>query len=667
MKNPGKRVICLALALCLLLSMSVVGHAVSPTPYSGMSESYKGSVYYENLMKVNLGDNQITNLVNVAVSQLGYTEGASKNDLDGENSGERKNYTEYGRRLDKNGYAWCCAFVSWCIRMAGIPESVMPNTHAGCSNFVQSLCNNYGGVWHDIDSGYKPKVGDILFYQSMGGNYTYYVESARDANGVPYKSSHVGIVVSDYDPSTGKFGVIEGNGPGYVRYLERGLYVKGQMADGSYTNALLGVVTPAYTTGTGSGYDGEKVDESLVVTLTVPTDPNYTKKQFVSDTNACVVTRIYKTSGSNITESGLILSRADGSVIKTYTDDVTGIVGKSTTVFHSWYDINEEVGVTLTPGTTYKYQFFARVNGKLFYGNTYSFTTTGTRPGYTVSFDPNGGTVSQTSKTVYAGDVYGVLPEPSREGYIFQGWYTSASGGSPVTANTNVNLSASQTLYAHWTVDDEVQYDEPSQEEPEDESVTIYYYDINGKKFMTETTLLGYPYSSDHIIVDGHEFLGYWSAPTGGEKLETITETSSRHAYARYKEIAEEHELVLWIDVPVYRLDGKVNAIDTLGTTPVILNSRTMLPIRCVIEAMGGTVAWDSATKTVTLTRGTEMLNLRIGTGYAWDTFDTYPLDSAPVIINGRTLLPVRAVVEYFGGSVSWDGTLKAVTITFTE
>ncbi|MBQ8264654.1 MAG: InlB B-repeat-containing protein [Oscillospiraceae bacterium] len=666
MKKLFRSAIILVLVLSMLMGLCVTGYAASPVPYSGMSDSYKGSVYYQNLMKVNLGSNQITNLVNVAVSQLGYTEGASKNDLDGENSGSKSNYTEYGKRLGKNGYAWCCAFVSWCIYMAGIPTSVMPNKHAGCSNFVQSLCNNYGGVWHDIDSGYKPKAGDILFYQSMGGNYSYYVEAARDANGVPKKSSHVGIVVKDYDPATGKFGVIEGNGPGYVRYLERGTYVKGLKADGSSTNALLGVVTPAYTTGTGSQYDGSKVDESLVVTLTVPTDSKYTAKQFVGSTNACVVTRIYKTSGSNITKSGLILSKADGTVIKKYTDDVTGLVKKSTTVFHSWYDINEELGVTLTPGTTYKYQFFAVVNGKTFYGNTYSFTTTGTRPSYTVSFNANGGSVSPASKTVYAGDVYGNLPEPTREGYIFQGWYTSASGGSIVNANTNVNLSGGQTLYAHWTVDDEVQYDE----QPPVQTYTVYFY-VNGSVMKTMEVTNGQKYGTlPEYSLSGMVFEGWYTSVNGGTRItadSTVNLSANQTLYARYSAAAVEYELILWIDVPVYRLDGKVNPIDSLGTTPAIINSRTMLPIRCVIEAMGGKVAWDAATKTVTLTKGDEQLNLRIGTAYAWDSSKTYALDSAPVIVNNRTLLPVRAVVEYFGGKVAWDGSLKAVTITFTN
>ncbi len=669
MKRNFKSIMSLILALALFMSLATTGLAVSPSPYSGMSSYYKESVYYDNLMKVDLGSNQITNLINVAVSQLGYTEGASKNDLDGVNSGAKNNYTEYGKRLGKNGYAWCCSFVSWCIYMAGIPSSVMPNKHAGCSNLVQSLVNNYGGVWHDIDSGYKPQAGDILFYQSMGGDYSYYVEAARDANGVPKKSSHVGIVVKSYNSSTGKFGVIEGNGPGYVRYLERGLYVKGSMADGSSTNALLGVVTPAYTTGTGSEYDGSKVDNSLVVRLTKATDPNYTKKAFISETNACVVTQIYKSAGSNITKSGLILAKADGTVIKTYTDDVTGIVGKNTTVFHSWYDINEEVGVTLTPGTTYKYRFFAVVNDKTFMGDTYSFTTTGTRPGYTVSFNANGGTVSQSSKTVYTGDVYGNMPEPTREGYIFQGWYTSASGGSIVNANTNVDLSSAQTLYAHWTVDDEVQFDETVVQ-----TYVVYFY-VKGAPMKSMEVTQGERYGTlPAYEFEGEEFLGWYTASSGGELItpdSIFSAGANQTLYARYKTIekpAEEKQLYLQVGLQFIRLnDGSFKVIDEQGTAPSIINSRTMLPIRCVIEAMGGSISWDGSNKIVSIKVGDKSAAVQIGSTLVRTDSGAFSMDTAPVIVNGRTLVPLRAVVEYFGATVEWKADVKGITIKYFE
>lgn len=66
----------------------------------------------------------------------------------------------------------------------------------------------------------------------------------------------------------------------------------------------------------------------------------------------------------------------------------------------------------------------------------------------TVTFDANGGTCSETNRELTAGDLYGVLPTPTREGYNFTGWYTEKDGGSRVTQTMNVNENI--TLYAHW-------------------------------------------------------------------------------------------------------------------------------------------------------------------------------------------------------------------------
>ncbi len=68
-----------------------------------------------------------------------------------------------------------------------------------------------------------------------------------------------------------------------------------------------------------------------------------------------------------------------------------------------------------------------------------------------VTFNANGGSVSTPSKNVYINTPYGELPTPTRTGYKFNGWYTSASGGTKVTDTSNVTLTENQTLYAHWT------------------------------------------------------------------------------------------------------------------------------------------------------------------------------------------------------------------------
>mgnify|MGYP000478346638 CR=1 FL=1 len=61
-------------------------------------------------------------------------------------------------------------------------------------------------------------------------------------------------------------------------------------------------------------------------------------------------------------------------------------------------------------------------------------------------------------KYVTKGQAYGDLPTPTRDGYVFDGWYTSASGGTKITATSTVSVSSAQTLYAHWTVPCEHNY-----------------------------------------------------------------------------------------------------------------------------------------------------------------------------------------------------------------
>lgn len=68
----------------------------------------------------------------------------------------------------------------------------------------------------------------------------------------------------------------------------------------------------------------------------------------------------------------------------------------------------------------------------------------------TVTFNANGGSVSASSKTVYYGQYYGVLPTPTRANYTFAGWYTEADGGTQITADSIVTALVNQTLYAHW-------------------------------------------------------------------------------------------------------------------------------------------------------------------------------------------------------------------------
>lgn len=101
--------------------------------------------------------------------------------------------------------------------------------------------------------------------------------------------------------------------------------------------------------------------------------------------------------------------------------------------------------VTLSNGTTRYYGSF-KLSGK---SAKYWFVIAPSS--YTVTFNANGGTVSTRSKSVKYAGTYGTLPTPSRSGYTFSGWYTSASGGTKVTSATKFTQTSNQTLYAHWT------------------------------------------------------------------------------------------------------------------------------------------------------------------------------------------------------------------------
>lgn len=96
---------------------------------------------------------------------------------------------------------------------------------------------------------------------------------------------------------------------------------------------------------------------------------------------------------------------------------------------------------------------------------------------------------------------------------------------------------------------------------------------------------------------------------------------------------------------------------------PVIIDGRTLVPVRAIIEAVGGEVWWDSVTKTATLKLGDNTIKLIIDSNIAYLNEEEHILDVAPRIINNRTLLPIRFVAESFGFSVDWDSNTRTVII----
>lgn len=120
----------------------------------------------------------------------------------------------------------------------------------------------------------------------------------------------------------------------------------------------------------------------------------------------------------------------------------------------------------------------------------------------------------------------------------------------------------------------------------------------------------------------------------------------------------------LQIDVPVMEVNGVETEIDAgRDTRPIITNGRTLVPTRAIIEAFGGVVGWEESTQSVLLTMENDTIKLVINSNVAYLNNNAETLDVVPTVINGRTMLPIRFIAEGFNLGVAWDDSTQTVYI----
>ena len=96
---------------------------------------------------------------------------------------------------------------------------------------------------------------------------------------------------------------------------------------------------------------------------------------------------------------------------------------------------------------------------------------------------------------------------------------------------------------------------------------------------------------------------------------------------------------------------------------PYVKDGRTLAPIRAILEALGMTVSWDGATQTATAVKGNITISVSINSNMAYVNGEQKMLDVPAEITNGRTFVPVRFFGEALGMNVDWDGYTKTVII----
>lgn len=128
----------------------------------------------------------------------------------------------------------------------------------------------------------------------------------------------------------------------------------------------------------------------------------------------------------------------------------------------------------------------------------------------TVTFDPQGGSVNTTEKTVTVGSTYGILPVPTKENYTFRGWYIYSSGGTKINAEKKVAIASDHTLYAQWNGKD-------------------YTISLDAAGGTLETTKVTVRYGTKYLmqlpkpVRENYTFTGWYTQKSGGDKITSST------------------------------------------------------------------------------------------------------------------------------------------------
>jgi uncharacterized repeat protein (TIGR02543 family) len=197
---------------------------------------------------------------------------------------------------------------------------------------------------------------------------------------------------------------------------------------------------------------------------------------------------------------------------------------QSVTTSYSWitlykpndYNVRMDYAANTTGSTRTGYVYVKEGSTII---TTYKITQSAT---VSVTYNKNGGSGSNFSRTLTVGSAYGKVDNPTRTGYNFTGWYTAASGGSQVTETTKVTNTSNHTLYAHWSA----------------KSYTVSFNGNGGSSVSAKTVYYDGTYGSlTNSSRTGYTFAGWFTAASGGTQVTSstkVTITANQTLYAHW-------------------------------------------------------------------------------------------------------------------------------------
>lgn len=167
--------------------------------------------------------------------------------------------------------------------------------------------------------------------------------------------------------------------------------------------------------------------------------------------------------------------------------------------------------------------------------------------------------------------------------------------------------------------------------------------------------------SDDSYDIDSGEYQYYSNMDKYFENSKPIKNIFEDKSYSTLTDEVEQY-LVHDTDIKVLLNDEQL----IFDQTPVLLNDRTLVPLRKIFEALGAEVIWNQEDSSVISTKGDTKITIKINSDIMLINDKKVEMDVAPIILYDRTLVPVRAISEAFDILVDWDGSTQTVSL-FTK
>jgi hypothetical protein len=281
---------------------------------------------------------------------------------------------------------------------------------------------------------------------------------------------------------------------------------------------------------------------------------------------------------------------------------------------------------------------------------------------YTLTYaaGANGSISGASPQTVNYGASGSAVTAVPNTGYHFVQWSdgngNAARTDTNVTVNVNVSASFAININIHrYTLTANVSGSGSVAKSPDQSSYT----------HGTSVQLTATP-------ATGWHFAGWSGDLSGTTNPVTITMDVSKTVTATYAPLPHPvsgHTMVLTIDIKTMTVDS---ARVVLDAPAAIVEDRTLVPLRAVVEHLGGSIVWDAKTRQVTLKARGTTITLTIGRSTALVNGKSLAIDPknskvVPLISSGRTMLPLRFVAENLGLQVGWDAKARTITVSWED